>query len=827
MQNNEIDNQTPISAEISFSSRPLKVVFLILDTETEKTHWILDAIFYESYTRWGGAKSQIVTVDSNGCIASSWKPWLSNFDPDIIYAYVDLSDDLVGELNQLCLPISFIKHKEDDGNRWQAYIPDFSLLISPVSSLSTLTSPIALAESRFNSHQEQVYLTQSKDVPEHRFIPDNFGIAFHTSTVTYGKPGVFKTLCYAPIDLPKHMYVGDYVSTSLAEILSKLATSEVKSISKLAFLHSNRVPEPINRKLSDRFHLIIGESVLDRVNFWNVRHYSTNSPDALSAVIVSPSLLGESEFCESLINFLNQKNSFQYSGHQNQIYIKSYSLSEDACKAVLIRLQENKKNYSQFNFDDFFSSAIHPEETDERVYLNFNERFYSSYITHDLDVVITPKEPEHFQYIPTNFLYAKRGQSVCDLRVERHHDAGKYSNVKNYWKLPRRSEVVLGFTRNQGKVNKGGGLSLIPSLNSGHHLSSRPEDLKLSISLPDDPTIISLLVCGSRQKQYYDMRDAIARANFYENIKLSDKGQYHRGVVSKFNNVADAAEIFTNKYWRDHLRSKASFKAVTLKKMLSWFDSIDMNILSENMLNGFSDRKKLKSFLKANFLDVLQLLVEKKIVIQSHAWKCNYCGTKNQRSLQSLNLINHCDVCNSNYSTPIDFEMTYSFADYVLQTLVCHSGLTVLWAISHLLDKSISIGNFYLPEIDLYEKYDDPSTRSEIDLIAVIDGLFHIAEVKYAVTDFKKTDLESLIGKVTRLCPDVVILAFEIFKHPNEETAVADIREQFDAVLIELKSKLPTWIKVRAIIAESNDQYNLIENNLGPWGDRTENLIFK
>ena len=44
------------SVGVNEFNRPIKVAYLVPSVEETRTHWILDAIFYESYTRWGGAK---------------------------------------------------------------------------------------------------------------------------------------------------------------------------------------------------------------------------------------------------------------------------------------------------------------------------------------------------------------------------------------------------------------------------------------------------------------------------------------------------------------------------------------------------------------------------------------------------------------------------------------------------------------------------------------------------------------------------------------------------------------------------------------------------
>lgn len=42
------------SVEVDATNRPVKIAYLVPHENLEQAHQILDAVFYESYTRWGG-----------------------------------------------------------------------------------------------------------------------------------------------------------------------------------------------------------------------------------------------------------------------------------------------------------------------------------------------------------------------------------------------------------------------------------------------------------------------------------------------------------------------------------------------------------------------------------------------------------------------------------------------------------------------------------------------------------------------------------------------------------------------------------------------------
>jgi hypothetical protein len=65
-------------------------------------HDCLDAIFSESYQRWGGRRTLIVPGDDKGMQPCCLEPTYL-FDPDIIYSYVPLSNPAVQAVHEaLC-----------------------------------------------------------------------------------------------------------------------------------------------------------------------------------------------------------------------------------------------------------------------------------------------------------------------------------------------------------------------------------------------------------------------------------------------------------------------------------------------------------------------------------------------------------------------------------------------------------------------------------------------------------------------------------------------------------------------------------------------------
>ncbi len=539
----------PKSVDVRSYNRPMKVAFLVPADESDHNNWILDAIFYEAYSRWGGARSLIIAYRDGKPLNNHYENWLSCLDPDVIYSYVELSTDSISRLNRLSLPIAFLRHDLDKINTWRDYIPHWSTFITPVPAISTLTSPYGNYPGWSQTPTPQIYITQHPENCDSRFLPDNFAVRLSTSSSTFSHHGVYETICYTPTEVPKNYIVGTYRCSSLAELVNKLAKKEVRSFSRLSSIHSEGIFLPNDREWSYFFHIIIGESVLDRINFWNIRHFSSGwSPNVTpSSLILSPSLIEDEQFCKAIGSYLNNHNYFGTSNGPPIVHVTSYSLDRNTCAALMKKLQGDRNTWNLLSISHNFSEIALPKRDKYEHYRPAAGVPVPSFKLNDSENVFAAKGPDHFKYLPPNFLHAKNGQWLVDLEIERHNDTSDVVNVYTDWKLPRRLEVLRAFTNNIGKINREGNLSLIPASDHDAPIFHEHDvNYTIQLRLPEDETVFRSLVLSSNRKDYYDFRQCLNRNKYYD-IRLSDKGQNHRGVVSKFHNTLEAASVVFHK----------------------------------------------------------------------------------------------------------------------------------------------------------------------------------------------------------------------------------------------------------------------------------------
>src|SRR5437667_7773722 len=91
-------------------SRPIRVAYLL--EETEHSHLMLDCIFAESIAHWGGRYSLICPCQA-GYPRDHYLPWLRAFDPDVIYSFVDLSEEGLHRLREMFGPAYLVRHREN------------------------------------------------------------------------------------------------------------------------------------------------------------------------------------------------------------------------------------------------------------------------------------------------------------------------------------------------------------------------------------------------------------------------------------------------------------------------------------------------------------------------------------------------------------------------------------------------------------------------------------------------------------------------------------------------------------------------------------------
>lgn len=815
------------TVEAKETNRPVKIAYLVSFDDAPHTHMNLDAIFFESYTRWAGVYTLVIPTKAQEFLTDGYADWLKHYDPDFIYSYVDLDATFIDKIDRLCCPIAFLQHKKKDrGNHeidWRSFAPYWDHYIQPVSSISTVQSLASYPQFPNRERPgEPTVFTQYGMEPVNRFLADNFGTGFSLLNVTHAIPGFFKTLCLVPAGLPDHMLVGTERCFSALEAFSAITDHKVTPISRFAMVESAGIPRPESSNWAYAFRLFIGSTPVDRIHFWNSRHLGSSWTDTSNSLILEPAFFDDEQLVKQLGQYLNKHNFLGRNNGPYQTEIHSSSVTHDVLNSIRDKLQPH--TWTAVHVNRAFN--VPPIASEKDLVENFRDKTAESTtlkLTEDSSDV-TASEPTHFIYIPPQLKGLARGQWVVELSIQRHNNLSKYSNVVDTWTLPRRRKITRAFTDRLAKPTFSGRLALVPSTNDfPFRNQARNNRSSYEIHLPSDEAFFRHLTLEHFQYPADDLREPIPQLG-YRDLAVSDKGQNLRGVISLFDHLSTAFRILTNKFWRTVLAAtkEDATKPLTFdwNKLESFIPNDRKTILRLTQELHLDNVGVTKNYLRDSLKDTLEHLVRLNVFYQVAHWRCSYCGHLNSRSFDNMKIKNECDICATEHLASIDIAWQYELNDFVYRSLQKHSGLPVLWTLGFL-QGQLHAGTFwYLPEVDLYEKDDDPQSKNEIDILCMLNGAYHAVEVKLSASVFlnKEGAIDKFVKVIGRLRPDVALLSFE--RYCIEEGDVEATKAKLEEVADVVRKQIGPWTKLEILVAQDIKDFNDFSADFGWYGHR-------
>ena len=309
--------------------------------------------------------------------------------------------------------------------------------------------------------KEPTIITHYGDESNRRMVNDNFGTTFDVHMVTHAMPGLFRTLCLVPPGLDDRTIVGTERCTSVRDLFSALTARKAIPIGTFSMAHSEAIPRVRSFVWEHSFSLFVGKSLLDRIHFWNARHFI---PSNIGAFILDESFFDDVESVKQLGQYLNKNN---FLGQQNgppKVSLRSYSIKEKELR--IIQEAFRKYTHNSILLDRSFNVPALPEEKDlKQAYFKGSTDTSTFKLTENINT-LSAEEPRHFRFIPARYKGTTRGQWVVELDIQRHINLSRYSNVIDNWELPRRRKVVKAFTTNLGKVSNGRRLAILPTTDS-------------------------------------------------------------------------------------------------------------------------------------------------------------------------------------------------------------------------------------------------------------------------------------------------------------------------------------------------------------------------
>jgi len=777
-------------------NRPYRVAFLI---NPQTTTYEADAIINYSREKWGGRFNLIAFSDGNEISDEQWTN-VKEYDPDIIYSFPQLSDDLKRRFRTFTSPLRVVEQR--DGERFISVRDD---LVSIVPT-STNISKIALGFS--GDAQTLCFFIVDDDTPENikEFLSDNFGVIHE------------RDLRYVHIIRSRETtQYKDFKITSLSElndVLLELGNWHNKFVfqSQICSL-PNSIKETDYSNNGEKFEVVIGSSIQDKVYFWNrqldVRQWIRTQ---ITQLLINSELADNEEIHTGLQAFINRQTSSI--GHDNSRGTKfvSFSLDEgllNGFRDTLGRGLHHGRGVEKRTSQPIFNYSKHSG------FINIGRGLDFHRANSDEEVLVI-NEPDAEES-------GIGGQSwFVDLYIEYRPENFTYIVGSNYWwQLPRRNNIAnhCGFFNKPARINESGTFSVAMKRRS----SFSPDENILHLKIPEDRAIFHALFCGEKFDNIDQDEGARFHSSPFYHMRRSDKGMYLSGVLSLFPNLSSATRLFEERFWRDTFEKMSNFgqekdgKArEQITKTLTKAVARNNDLSSENGIKWLSakvfafakqlnneevdmDYKEMKNiaeietakynenptgmnipFDEKDFKDTLSDLVSSKILLVGARPKCPHCGYRIWYHLDVLTTLITCNGCGYEFPIQAESRWFYRLNSLVRAAVSKHGTVPLLLTLGELMEDSRS-SSISIPSQELLIKEgDDLKTVREVDLICIKDGRFIIGEVKRSSSLFTQKDFDDMIDLAKQIRPDTLVFS-SMDKEPT-----AYIKEQLERAKTEL-----------------------------------------
>lgn len=837
-----------VSPKAYYRARPIRVAFLVDDHEHSSA--MLDAIFKNCMGRWGGRFSLLIPATSTGP-EQNYLNWLHAFDPDIIYSYVDLEDAVIERLQERFYPSFIIRHDfyrraERDA---YAYHPKLPIDCLKVTSLI----PMATLPTIFDGSRKGHFLEAMGRLQDTPFVRDNFGTftecAGHGFFARFNEFGNTVTLVadedYQPRERfirPPHETVSDVIS-----LIDFLTNKRLITMSQLSSMITPRL-DINNRHLSNTFNIVVGDTFIDRLVYWNARSlYPKWRDHGYVDLRIPRAYLSDSRILEALGEFIRTKN--QVTEHSNSTpyaTVRSSSVPIDELNALVTALKGNS-SWIVFNTKTFSTTnecLPSDEELDNAGYVvaeNFMARTaaqWSEVFADGDQLIINPPAPEPLKYCPAHFQSASEGAWAVDVDIERKLDYSQVINVKQKWQLPRRLRITRALISGY-QIAGNSSAFVMPRVSNGGLLTvyANVDTTPIKVKLPNDEDAINeAFLQGRDWWQFVSTASNQMPKQLLNDIRRSENGRYFAGTLGIFGTLNEANQILLHCFWRDQFeklgaspkktdntrseveqtlenRFRAGFEYPRDKKKLvniilqqadqyrtsipcrSWNDFLDdfSRIQDHHWqihppLGGMTtEHEEMRKNEKRLFKRGVQNLCENGILYQGYEHKCSKCLHRSWFAIDNLGPRIKCEVCRREEPAPVDRPWQFRLNEFVREALRKHGVWPLFWALSKM--RSLRESSFYFAgPLDIYTtgtRWDRASGDTDIDLTVVSNGIVRMCEVKQSIRQLDLNLVKDFAKLMLKLRPDIATIAVMEAETPNLKNLFKHFSEELKGSGIE------------------------------------------
>lgn len=782
--------------------RPKRVAFLIDPNNCSPEK--LDAIIEFNIENYGGRYNPIIPVQDNKIKNNYWQ-LLKISDPDIVYSYVKLDNQLIDKIDKEISPYYFLYHRKiddmaNDNYTWHVDIDD---LIKTMDVFSAMIKQ-KCADPFENNTILSFETFENKNID--RFISRNFGVVKHQFLKAKVQEGNILKLCK---------------DCSLSHILKLISEKRgiITPIQASGFeVNSN---EPDYNIENEYNYIIIGDDIWSWLYYWNrIIYFPAWKRKHISQLCIPLNDFENSENKKILSDFITAKFWSANSGISTIKFISSVT-DENSLEIFAKEITKGHNvQYKVEKIDDNTFPVINMRK------LNYDILYSERYHLNGSKSVMQNTYPKNCNK------ESIVGSWMIDLKIEYRPELFSYINHSYWWKLPKHSGVTYSFVKQGGRITSDGLISIETGSDKKH----------IELQIPSDKSVFYSYLLKDRIVMFTnDIRQNILKeerkTNNSKTIRISDKGAYTRGVMSIFPNLWMLKEFIGNRYWRKILFKMCQIVEGdnrNIKPILEKIDKYDSNIwkklenkdnnakiqLAEYILKtskeqqavnakiSFDDlleyfNKEREEFIKMvgnsgfdvtkenNKIDLLNAvneLIEISVFEQGVNINCKYCGSTIWYGLEEFKKEVICHGCQTSNMINAESKWIYKLNELIKNGIIFHGVMPVIWTLGELLQFSRD-SFIYLPSLKIYDG-ENKAPSMEIDIVCIKDGKLVIGEVKTSVNNFSEKEIDKLVNICKEIRPNEVVVS--AFKDPDKK--INKIREN-----VEIKLK-GFDIKVIAII---------------------------
>jgi hypothetical protein len=830
------------------TARPVRVAYLV-DTD-DCPDELLDNIFLEAYSRWGGRRTLIVPAKPDG-IDGRFAEWLGYYDADIIYSFVRLTDSAVATAHERYSPAHCVYHNplrlNGEGKNYRVQLP-----FQGLRSLSVVPALLARSWGVGERLSNLRVIDQYFDRGQSHFIKENFGFLSDTYHGVIGRsfPELFSTLCLISQEAHADPRLGkDARSQYLTDEMTMLEELGKRGpLLTLSTASDFLAPYLVtgHTDWSDGLNLVVGDSLDDRLLFWNQHHRQEDVwVSAITGLRLPTSRTADLAFLDLLKKIIVNRGKPTSQG-QPAVTLRS-------CSLALLELDHLRDKLRSQGFWSEIRVIQHVSHADcipsfsdlHSVHYRYNISFPELRTRETVGFAgdhtpVPESSPWHMREAPPP-VGLREGSWMLDLAIDRLDDHCKFSNARHSWVLPRRLRLDRAFKvdwqddRDQSfgercvRVSRFGRLSLPKSYGQR----------SLGITIPVDIDAFRTGLCTQLELHPFDRGkgQSLLGGKRYSYAEPSDKGRYLLAVLEHFETLPDAFAVLMNGYWRDVLLNLGAVPVeknpslrnefiTTLRRRLGrragdltftkcdeldrlareairfgrktgrahrfvdyttlherWKNLVEEDLKSEEHL---SDKDK-DHYRDRRFLDrSIQLLCQQQILFQGREWQCRNCYNRNWISIDRMSRAMECEVCKQTSPAPVSGDWHFRANDFVLEAYREHGVEAVIWTLWRLWD-SCRYSFYFAPSMWLWESYPESLGAGpdvEIDALAVVDGRLYLCEAKSSA-GLDRKQVDQLCSGAAHIRPDVLVIA-----------CMDDLTSNMKAAQTELRTRLGPDIAV-------------------------------